>query len=375
MDLVEGGVQGVGVAVERERELHGVVVVEVGHGDTHQGQALGVDHRLRGPQEPPHGTQDRLGLRRRPRERVRPGHTCRVVEPHAQDNRATDPVGGAHAPGDAVHDRHRRGVDVLVTLRPPADGVLRADRASPAPDLHQTRVAVVGQRVQMAARRQPEHRHQRGLGQTGDFADRRDAPGVQLGGGLRPHAPQALDRQGVQEAELVVGGDDQEAVGLGHAARHLGEELGACDAHRDRQADLLAHPLPQPHRDLLRRPRHAAQATDIEERLVDGEALDQRCGVLEDGKHGLAGVGVGRHAGPDHDGVRTQSPRWAAAHRCAHAEGLGLIAGGQDHAAADDHRAAAQPRVVALLDRRVEGVEVGVQDGGLVRHRTHVRTR
>ena len=41
---------------------------------------------------------------------------------------------------------------------------------------------------------------------------------------------------------------------------------------------------------------------------------------------------------------------------------LGLVAGRQHHAAADDHRPAAQPRVVALLDGGVERVEVGVQD-------------
>ena len=52
----------------------------------------------------------------------------------------------------------------------------------------------------------------------------------------------------------------------------------------------------------------------------------------------------------------------AAAHRGAHAERLRLVAGGEHDAAADDHRPAAQPRVVALLDRRVERVEVGVED-------------
>ena len=41
---------------------------------------------------------------------------------------------------------------------------------------------------------------------------------------------------------------------------------------------------------------------------------------------------------------------------------LGLVAGGEHDPAADDHGAVAQPWIVALLDRGVERVEVGVQD-------------
>ena len=54
----------------------------------------------------------------------------------------------------------------------------------------------------------------------------------------------------------------------------------------------------------------------------------------------------------------------AAAHRAGDAIRLRLVARGEDDPAADDHRPAAQPRVVALLDRREEGVEVGVEDRG-----------
>ena len=61
--------------------------------------------------------------------------------------------------------------------------------------------------------------------------------------------------------------------------------------------------------------------------------------------------------------------RLRPAHRRAHAARLRLVARGEHDAAADDHRPAPQPRVVALLDRRVERVEVGVQNG----HRTYVR--
>jgi hypothetical protein len=44
---------------------------------------------------------------------------------------------------------------------------------------------------------------------------------------------------------------------------------------------------------------------------------------------------------------------------------LRLVAGGEHDTAADDHRPAEQPRVVPLLDRREERVEISVEDGRL----------
>ena len=43
---------------------------------------------------------------------------------------------------------------------------------------------------------------------------------------------------------------------------------------------------------------------------------------------------------------------------------LGLVARGEHDAPAHDHRPGAQARIVALLDRREEGVQVRVEDGG-----------
>ena len=41
---------------------------------------------------------------------------------------------------------------------------------------------------------------------------------------------------------------------------------------------------------------------------------------------------------------------------------LGFVAGRDHDSHADDHRAAAQTRIVPLLDRREEGVDVGMED-------------
>jgi hypothetical protein len=59
------------VAVEGQRELDDVVVVEVGDGDADEREALTLDQRRRGRQQPADGGQDRLGLGGRPSQRVR----------------------------------------------------------------------------------------------------------------------------------------------------------------------------------------------------------------------------------------------------------------------------------------------------------------
>ena len=79
----------------------------------------------------------------------------------------------------------------------------------------------------------------------------------------RAHAPEPLDRQRVEELELAVRRNDQEAVRLGDAARHLREELRPRHADRDREADALAD------RDLAtapRSPRVARRAARSRER-------------------------------------------------------------------------------------------------------------
>ena len=84
--------------------------------------------------------------------------------------------------------------------------------------------------------------------------------------------------------------------------------------------------------------------------------------------HRLARLGVGRHPRLDDDRLRAQPAGLRPAHRGAHAERLGLVARREHDPCADDHRPAAQPGIVALLDGRVEGVEVGVEDRRLVQY-------
>ena len=138
---------------------------------------------------------------------------------------------------------------------------------------------------------------------------------------------------------------------------------------------MLPDVAAQPRCDLGRRPGEALHAAHVEERLVDREPLDERGRVLEHPEHRLARLGVGGHPRPDDDRVRAEPPCLAAAHGGADAVGLRLVARREDDARPDDHRPAAEPRIVPLLDRRVEGVDVSVEDRCLGHANTCSHTR
>jgi hypothetical protein len=93
--------------------------------------------------------------------------------------------------------------------------------------------------MEMPARGPTEHRDERRLCQPRHLADLPDPTVTELVGGHGPDAPEALDRQRVQEFELSLRRHEQDAVGLGDAARHLGQELGPRHPDRDGQTDPL----------------------------------------------------------------------------------------------------------------------------------------
>jgi hypothetical protein len=109
--------------------------------------------------------------------------------------------------------------------------------------------------VEVAARRTPEHRDEHALGELGDLTHRPDPALVQLLRRDGADAPEPLDRQRMQEGQLAAARHHEQAIGLGHAAGHLGEELRPRHPDGDRQADALEHVAPQPDGDLHRRAR------------------------------------------------------------------------------------------------------------------------
>ena len=216
----------------------------------------------------------------------------------------------------------------------------------------------------MPARRPPEDRHEVGLPELGHLADGGDPQAAQLVGGHGPDAPEPFHRQRVQKRQLAVGRHHEQAVGLGHAAGHLGEELGPGHADRDRQTNPLEDLAPQARRSPWACPRSARararrgtprRSTALRPAAWSGRrprtppCWPRSTPTSAAGRRPPAGTAGGLRS----------------THRGADAARLGLVAGREHDARPDDDGAAAQARVIPLLDRRIERVEVGVQDRGL----------
>ena len=366
---VEGRVQtGAGRLLDRQLELAGVLAVEARHRDAEQRQAARADRRPGLGEQLAHRGEHRGRRRGGAADGARAGRRRVVAEAQAQHDGAPGPPGAAHPARQPVDQLHQNGVELLWRPGAGAERRLGAE-AAPSPSRpHRARVAVVRERVQVAPAGPADDLRQLVLAEPGELAHALDASCVQPSGRGRPDAPQPLHPQPVEQDHLVLGRNEHEAVGFGEGAGDLREALGRRDADGDRQAGLLAHLLPKALGDLQRRPDAAAHPAHVEERLVDREALHQGRGAAEDLEDRPAGLDVGGPARAHHHQIRAEAARPCPAHAAADAEGLGLVARGRDHAAADGHGAAPQRRIVTLLDRREEGVEIGVEDRRLAAH-------
>jgi hypothetical protein len=151
------------------------------------------------------------------------------------------------------------------------------------------------------------------------------------------------------DRELAAQRHHQEPVRLGHAAGHLGQELGPGDADRERQADLLAYLAPELRRDRRRRACDQLHPPHVQERLVDRQALDQRRGEREDVEDSLARSGVCVESGFDDRCAGTEAKCPVDPNRRPDSEGAGLVAGRQDDSRTNEDRLTAQAGLVPLL--------------------------
>ena len=255
------------------------------------------------------------------------------------------------------------GRNTLLVGRLPAERRLRAGRmrAAVRPDL--ARVAVPGERRELLARRraeQPLQRPARRLGQLPDGGDA-DLGKPRLVTGPTPHI--SSTGRSCRNASSVAGSTTTSPSGLATCEAILARclvratptEIGRPSSSRTRAPDRS--------RDLRRRAEQMRAAGDVGEGLVDRDALDQRREVAEHADRGVAEPLVLLEMPADEDQLRAKLARPPARHAAVHAEGLRLVGRGEHHPAADGDRLAAQRRVEQLLDRGVEGVEIGMQDG------------
>ena len=179
-----------------------------------------------------------------------------------------------------------------------------------------------------------------------------------------PH--RAPDRQRLEERLDAVGGDHEHPVRLAVVGRELRHELRRSDADGARHADLALDVGPDLRGDLGRGPEQHRGARDVQERLVERDRLHER-GVGAQDLAEPVGVGAVRlEIGREEDDVRAQAPGPDGRHGRTHAVLPGFVGRRRDHAArarpADHDRLPGERRILQDLDRRVERVDVDVQD-------------
>jgi hypothetical protein len=105
-------------------------------------------------------------------------------------------------------------------------------------------------------------------------------------------------------------------------------------------------------------------ARHVRKGLIDGHSLDQGREIIEHVDGGIAEPLVVLEMAADKDRLRTQLARPPSRHAAADSEGLGFVGSGEHDPAPDRDGLAAQGRIEKLLDRGIEGIEVGIEDRG-----------
>jgi hypothetical protein len=98
----------------------------------------------------------------------------------------------------------------------------------------------------------------------------------------------------------------------------------------------------------------------------DGHRLDQRGEVRHQSAHFASHARIFFHIGAHDRRVRAQPPRFEHGHRRFHPECARHITGREHHAAlspADNDGLIGERGVIALFDRRIEGVAIDMGDG------------
>ena len=209
---------------------------------------------------------------------------------------------------------------------------------------------------------------QEGRVEAGQLADRPDAQPGQLAPGRRSDIEQVGGRQWPDLRPEIVARDHRRRIRLLHIAAELGKNLVETDANRSSQPQFVADPAADFIGDLLPGQPLAASAADVEPGLVEPERLDLVGVVAVDGAHLVRKMQVKLEIWPHNRQVRTFSPGLPERFPGDDAEGLGRIVLGQHDAvaqlriAANNDRNPAECRVVQAFDRRIEIIQIGMQN-------------
>ncbi len=164
----------------------------------------------------------------------------------------------------------------------------------------------------------------------------------------------------LQEFERLGLADYREAARLLQIGGNLGEELAVGEADGDGNPDLLFDTAGKAGEGarggIVVQPLGAAE---LQEGLIDGERLHQRCQLLHQRADLAADANVFFHVGLDHDRLRAGRKRLEHRHCRAHAVNAGDVTSRRDDAAlaaADNHWLVGKLRIVPLLDGGVKRI-------------------
>ena len=249
--------------------------------------------------------------------------------------------------------------------RPAPERALRTDRTPPPPDLDRARVAVVrraraGGGPDAGTEQRDEDPFRRAPATSPTVVMPRE---WSFSAVFRPTPQSRSTGSGWRNACSSSGGTTSRPSGFDTALATLARNFVRATPTEIGSPTLVGDLAPELHCDLGRGAGHPPEPTDIEEGLVDRDVPRRAGSCSRTPRTPPRSRRCTRRTGAGRRSRRGQSRRaWREPHRGAHAEALRLVAGREDDSAADDHRPAPQPGVVPLLDRREEGVEVGVED-------------
>jgi hypothetical protein len=204
------------------------------------------------------------------------------------------------------------------------------------------------------------------FGKSGELADRLDADGVQPLLGFFADAPDPSDRQRGEKLRDAIGSHDDQTVRLAVVAGELGEELVRRDADRSREPHLAFDAGLDLAGNFGSRAEQFLAAGHIQKRLIQAQRLDQGGERKQEFANLSTDLGVVLHAHGQENRLRAEPSSSGDRHRAVDAEGTSLVRRGTDHTpsaeATDDDRPLSKFGPIALLDGRIKGVHIDVQN-------------
>jgi hypothetical protein len=194
-------------------------------------------------------------------------------------------------------------------------------------------------------------------------ADRLDTRTAKSRLGTWPDAREDPHRQRREESSLRARGDDRDASGLPPVGGDLADDLGGPDAERAGQARAAAHGRLDGGGDRASPGEVVRDRAEVEVALVDPRPLDAGNDLADRVPDDPRVLAVERVPRSEEHGVRAAAKRLGRAHCRVDPERPRRVVRGRYHSApmrisTDDQRLVAKRRILELLDRGEEGVEV-----------------